>query len=124
MSVRLKDLPPEQRKALKAARRAAAEQEREHFAWFCENLGLPRPVWEHRFATHRRWRFDYAWPDRMVALEVEGGVWTQGRHTRGKGYLADIEKYNAAQVMGWTVIRCTPGDLYAGVIPTLREALK
>lgn len=52
-----------------------------------------------------------AWPDQKLALEVEGGVWTGGRHTRGKGYLADMEKYNRATVLGWRVIRCTPSTL-------------
>lgn len=74
-------------------------------------FGLPQPVAEHRFATPRKWRFDYAWPDRLVALEVEGGVWTGGRHVSGAGFVRDIEKYNAAAVLGWRVLRCQPRDL-------------
>lgn len=54
---------------------------------------------------------DYAWPDALVALEVEGGVWTGGRHTRGAGFLADMEKYNEAARLGWRVLRCTPSTL-------------
>ena len=72
--------------------------------------GLPLPVAEHRFCE-RRWRFDFAWPAQMIALEVEGGVWTGGRHTRGAGFLKDLEKYNAAAALGWRVIRCTPSTL-------------
>jgi len=72
---------------------------------------LPEPMEEHRFAPPRRWRFDYAWPDKKVALEVEGAVWTQGRHTRGSGFLKDMEKYNCAVLLGWRVIRCTPQTL-------------
>ena len=49
-------------------------------------VGLAAPIREHRFAPPRRWRFDYAWPDRRLALEVEGGTWTGGRHVRGRGY--------------------------------------
>lgn len=72
---------------------------------------LPEPVKELRFSPPRRWRFDYAWEAGKVALEVEGGVWTGGRHTRGKGFLADMEKYNTATVMGWRVLRVTPDQL-------------
>jgi hypothetical protein len=61
----------------------------------------------------RRWRFDIAWPDQKIALEVEGGAYTQGRHTRGKGFEEDCRKYNAAALDGWLVFRMTPGMLEA-----------
>lgn len=70
--------------------------------------GLPAPVREHRFHLVRRWRFDYAWPAEMVAVEVDGGVFTQGRHTRGAGVLKDNDKINTAQSLGWRVFRYTP----------------
>ena len=73
---------------------------------------LPAPVAELRFAPPRRWRFDYAWPVYNLALEVEGGVWTRGRHTRGKGAIADMEKYNAAVIAGWRLLRVTPDQLH------------
>lgn len=69
------------------------------------------PYTEYRFHPERKWRFDYAWPSRKIALEVEGGVWTNGRHTRGKGFLGDLEKYNTAAAMGWRVLRVTPSEL-------------
>jgi very-short-patch-repair endonuclease len=69
--------------------------------------GLPDPVEEYRFAPPRRWRFDLAWPERMLAVEVEGGVWVGGRHTRPAGYEKDCEKYSEAAVLGWRVIRVT-----------------
>lgn len=75
------------------------------------SAGLPRPVTEHRFMSDRRFRFDYAWVEQHVALEVEGGIWTGGRHTRGAGFLRDMEKYNHAAVRGWYVVRCTPSTL-------------
>lgn len=68
-------------------------------------------VKEFRFHQVRRWRFDYAIPALKIALEVEGGAWTGGRHTRPGGFLNDMEKYNAAAMAGWTVVRTVPEDL-------------
>jgi hypothetical protein len=86
--------------------------------------GLPRPVTELVFAKPRRWRFDYAWPQWMIALEVEGAVWTQGRHTRGSGFVKDMAKYNAAAVLGWRVVRCTPSTVTSpATIDMLRKLL-
>jgi hypothetical protein len=87
-----------------------------------EVRGLPRPEREWKFEAKRRWRFDYAWPERMIALEVEGGVWTGGRHTRGAGFLKDVEKYNRAAVLGWRLLRVTPDKLVStGTFEMLRE---
>jgi hypothetical protein len=72
---------------------------------------LPLPVPEYRFAPPRRWRTDYAWPLAKLALEVEGGVWTNGRHTRGTGFLKDIAKYNELAARGWRLLRTTPDGL-------------
>jgi len=66
---------------------------------------------EYRFHPTRKWRFDYCIPSKMIAIEVEGGAYTQGRHTRGKGFIADMEKYNTAVCMGWKLIRVTPDQL-------------
>lgn len=63
---------------------------------------------EVRFDCVRRWRFDYASQARRIAIEIEGGVYSRGRHTRPKGFLGDIDKYNAATLQGWRVLRCTP----------------
>lgn len=73
-------------------------------ARFARDLGAVR---EYRFHPTRKWRFDLAWPDSMVALEIEGAVWVQGRHTRGSGFAKDMEKYNAAALLGWRVLRTT-----------------
>lgn len=70
--------------------------------------GIPAPVREHRFHPVRRWRFDFAWPLQKIAVEVEGGVWTRGRHTRPSGFVRDMEKYNTAAALGWRVLRVEP----------------
>lgn len=74
------------------------------FALDCRIHGL-KPEREYRFHPKRRWRFDFAFPDTKLAVEVEGGTWANGRHTRGAGYEKDLEKYNAAVLMGWRVLR-------------------
>jgi very-short-patch-repair endonuclease len=73
-------------------------------------LKLEMPEAEYRFHEKRKWRFDFAYPDRQLAIEVEGGTYSNGRHTRAKGYEADCEKYNTAALQGWTVLRFT-GDM-------------
>ncbi len=77
------------------------------FPSLCVAAGLSRPVPEYRFHPTRKWRFDWAWPDFKIALEIEGGVWTGGRHIRGSGFVKDIEKYNEAAIANWKVIRVT-----------------
>lgn len=67
--------------------------------------GLPIPQREFKFHPTRKWRFDFAWPGRLLAVELEGAVWVQGRHTRGTGYTGDMEKYNAAIELEWRVLR-------------------
>lgn len=75
---------------------------------------LPKPVAEYRFHPERRWRFDWAWPDKKIAVEQEGGIWTQGAHVRGGHFLSDMEKYNAAAKLGWFVFRFTPQQIKKG----------
>lgn len=62
-------------------------------------------VKEFKFHKKRRWRIDYYLPQYRVGVEIEGGVWIQGRHTRGQGFINDCEKYNQAQIGGIRVLR-------------------
>lgn len=66
---------------------------------------LPEPDLEVRFHPQRKWRFDLAWPAYRLAVEVEGGVWSGGRHVRGQGYIGDCRKYNHASLLGWRLLR-------------------
>lgn len=94
------------------------------FALHARSAKLPASEREFRFDPARRWRFDFAWPDHRVALEIEGGTWTAGRHTRGKGFEADCEKYSAAAIYGWCVIRATTSQVRAGhALDWVKEAL-
>ncbi|MFH1635532.1 MAG: hypothetical protein ABIG63_16195 [Chloroflexota bacterium] len=68
--------------------------------------GLREPEREYRFHPTRRWRFDLAWPDEnMLAVECEGGIWVNGRHSRGAGFINDCEKYAEATLLGWRIYR-------------------
>ena len=95
----------------KQARRALLGDEmsalEEMFALHVRADGLPAPEREYRFHPERRWRFDFAWPDRKLAVEIEGGQWVLGRHQRPDGFEKDCEKYNAAALAGWRVLRFT-----------------
>ena len=82
----------------------------------CELSGVPMPVLEYRFHPTRKWRFDAAWPlsGHMVALEIDGGAWVNGRHNRPQGFIADCEKLNEATILGWRVIRVTTQQVENG----------
>ncbi|MDX3878143.1 hypothetical protein [Achromobacter denitrificans] len=86
----------------------------ERFARDLRALKVLAPQREYRFAPPRMWRFDFAWPEQRFAVEIEGGVWTNGRHTRGSGFVADTEKYNAAALAGWKVLRFTEKSVRDG----------
>lgn len=79
----------------------------ERLAFQMRTLALPAWAAEYRFHRTRQWRFDLAWPHLRLAVEVEGGIWAGGRHTRPAGFEADCEKYNEAAILGWRVIRVT-----------------
>ena len=76
-------------------------------AWRMVHASAPVPVMQHQFETSRKWAFDFAWPDQMLAVEIEGGTGSGGRHVRFHGFRNDCDKYNRATQLGWRVIRFT-----------------
>jgi very-short-patch-repair endonuclease len=79
---------------------------------------------EHRFHPVRKWRFDAAFPAEKVAVEIDGGTFVQGRHTRGVGFKNDCEKLNEAALLGWRIFRFLPAQLGSGeVYDVLKRAL-
>jgi len=62
---------------------------------------------EFVFNPDRKFRFDVAIVDLMVAIEFEGLFSDKSRHTTASGYTTDTIKYNMAQKLGWTVLRYT-----------------
>lgn len=92
--------------------------------WQIKAAGLPEPVTEYRFHPPRRFRFDLAWPDHMVAVEIQGGVWSGGRHTRGAGYETDCDKANLAAMGGWFLFRYTARHIESGLaVSEIEQAL-
>lgn len=69
---------------------------------------------EYGFHPERRWRFDFADPEKKVAVECEGATWSGGRHVRGAGFHKDCEKYNEASRLGWQVFRFTKDMIESG----------
>ena len=65
---------------------------------------------EYRFHPTRKWRLDFAWPQYLIGVEIEGGIWHRGRHNRPAGFIEDCRKYNEAALMGWTIIRVPVAD--------------
>lgn len=87
-------------------------------------LGLPEPTREYKFSIHRNFRFDFAWPQFMLAVEIEGGTRGISRHTQPDGYERDTEKYNLAATNHWTVLRYTTQKVTSGhAITEIEQAL-
>lgn len=94
-----------------------------HFLRLWRMAPRPEPVAEHRFHPVRRWRFDFAWPDQRVAVEIQGGTFSRGKsgHTSGVGVQRDCEKRNAATLLGWRVLFYTTKDLESRPVQVVEE---
>ena len=103
------DQIPTKRK--KTQQRKPQTPKSDFFTLLCRSDLKQECVKEFKFHPTRKWRFDYAIPEHKIAIEVEGGVWTGGRHTSPQGFLGDMEKYNTATLMGWRVFRTVPDNL-------------
>lgn len=80
-----------------------------------KQLGFSGFQREYLFSPSRKWRIDFAWPDKYLAVEIEGGTWSNhSRHTRGSGYLKDIEKYNMLTLCGFHLLRFIPKQIQNG----------
>ena len=58
----------------------------------------------------RRFRADFYLKKYNCLIEIEGGIWNQGRHNRGFGYAQDVRKYNDYILAGYKLIRFTSDD--------------
>jgi hypothetical protein len=121
-----------------------ASQLEQSFIYYAKLAKLSAWEPEYRFATHhvglgpglrerlaaaglKDWRFDAAWPKKCVYVELEGGVYSGGRHVRGAGFTGDVEKYNAATLLSWRGLRFTADMLKKdpmGCMEKIRTLLK
>ena len=83
--------------------------------------GLPEPETQAMLIPGRKWRWDLAWPSKRLAVEVQGGIWTRGKHGRGSGILNDMDKLNAAQLAGWRVLQFAVNHIDSGEAVALIE---
>jgi very-short-patch-repair endonuclease len=89
----------------------------------CAALGLPTPETEVRFHPVRKWRADYLWRQERLICEVDGGVFVQGRHSRGAGIEKDVEKFAEAMALGYRVLRVTTRHVKNGQAVTWIERI-
>ncbi|ADP20074.1 MULTISPECIES: endonuclease domain-containing protein [Achromobacter] len=98
--------------------RGSPSKGEEEFVLQLRALRLPAPEREFRFHPNRAFRFDFAWPKlpcgRRLAVEIEGGIHSGGRHVRPQGYKRDLEKYNSAVALGWTLLRFSSSMVFNG----------
>jgi len=86
----------------------AGSQLEDIFLGQVEGAGLPSPVrqssepWE---GSGRRFIADFFWPREGLVVEIDGGVWNGGRHTRGAGFESDCEKQAIAVANGYRYLR-------------------
>ena len=88
-------------------------------------VGLPAPVRDYRFDQTRRFLMDLAWPHVLISCEVDGGEWTQGKHSRGLGMQSNCEKLNLALLAGWKPYRFTGSQVESGyALGIMEKALR
>lgn len=87
------------------------------------HAGPPEPVEQFRAIAGRRFRWNLAWPEHRLLVEIQGGVYAgrEGAHTSVKGYEEDCEKRSLAAISGWRVIECTGDQVRDGVCFVLVE---
>lgn len=128
--------------AVTYAKRRARSKLEHLFAQHLALMGL-EPAREHRFHSTRRWRFDFAFPEVFLAIELNGAIFTEakaefaeqggklvavptlkaGRHSRGAGQLNDMEKLNAAIELGWSVLVYGPPHVRSGAAAIQTERI-
>jgi hypothetical protein len=93
------------------------------FIALCEAEGIETPVPEYRFHPTRKWRTDFAFVSARLLLEIDGGLFVNGGHTRGAAREHDFEKDCNALIMGYRVMRVSTGQLKSGLAMTWLKAI-
>ena len=96
------------------------------FDTYARSLALPKTEKQFKFSETRRYKIDRAYPDVLLGIELDGGVYSGGHHVRGKGYESNREKDNLAIELGWVVLHYTTNQLRSnpvGVIGQIKRVL-
>lgn len=94
------------------------------FSLYWRSLGGPELEREFRFHPERKWRADFAHIESRTLIEIEGGIYIQGRHNRAAGFIADAEKYLEAFLAGWSVVRLTSAQISTPTVERLIAAIR
>ena len=92
--------------------------------WKAMYKNLPEPIRDYRFHSTRRWQLDFAWPDAMLAVEIEGLTRQGGRHQRLGGYKNDVQKYREAESLGWRVMRFAGEEIRTEPVQVIESVVK
>jgi very-short-patch-repair endonuclease len=95
----------------------------EEFLFHVKSLNLPAPQEQYQIIPDRKFRWDFAWPDRKIAVEIQGGTWSGGAHSRGWGIQRDCEKNNLAVCQGWRLLYFTSDMVHSGLALSVVEGI-
>lgn len=107
--------------------RSGLEDTFAHYIRFLAPDLAARMVEQHPVGAGRKFRFDFAFPAERLGIELEGGLWSRGAHSRPAGIQRDIEKHNFAVLNGWKVLRFSTDDIEddpEDVIATIRTVIE
>lgn len=85
----------------------------------CRREGWPEPVAERKMIPGRKFSCDLVWPTQLIVVEVNGGAFIGGRHSRGIGQVKDWEKLNLLALQGLCVLQVTPRQVSNGDLQKL-----
>ena len=104
--------------------KAKREKLENRFLFIWKAINGPSLAREFKFHPTRGWRIDFADPVISLGIEVEGGQWAAGRHTRGSGFEEDAIKYFEAAMLGWVVVRLTDEMLTKANLERIAEHIR
>ena len=93
------------------------------FAFQLDSAGLTGYVREYQAIPGRKFRFDFAFLRERLLVEINGGTFNGGAHSRGVGLNRDYEKGNLAVVNNWRVLSFDTKQVKSGAALEVVEKL-